>query len=59
MKIPKRIIYYQMIIDCAYSLLVLTYSVSVTFTERIQIREIVQDQDIELGEVERNTRNER
>ena len=48
-----------MIIDCAYSLLVLTYSVSVTFTERIQIREIVQDQDIELGEVERNTRNER
>ena len=48
-----------MIIDCAYSLLVLTYFVSVTFTERIQIREIVQDQDIELGEVERNTRNER
>ena len=63
-KIPKRITYYQMIIDCTYLLLVLTYSVSITFTKRIQICEIVQKtrrlkQDLELGEVERNIQNER
>ena len=63
-KFPKRITYYQMIIDCTYLLLVLTYSVSITFTKRIQICEIVQKirrlkQDLELGEVERNIQNER
>ena len=63
-KFPTRITYYQMIIDCTYLLLVLTYSVSITFTKRIQICEIVQKirrlkQDLELGEVERNIQNER
>ena len=63
-KFPKRITYYQMIIDCTYLLLVLTYSVSITFTKRIQICEIEQKirrlkQDLELGEVERNIQNER
>ena len=57
-----------MITNCTYSSLVVTIaiiiSVSVTFTKLIQTCEIVQKitrlkQHLELGEVERNIRNEK
>ena len=57
-----------MITNCTYSSLVVTIaiiiSVSVTFTKPIQTCEIVQKitplkQHLELGEVERNIRNEK